>query len=117
MVALLGANGSGKSTLVRAAVGLVLVMSGQVRLFDTPVDSFRDWHRIGYVPQRTTAAGGVPATVREIVASGRLAHRRPFHRSTRADREAVQDAIDLVGLADRAYESVAALSGGSSSGC
>ena len=45
-------------------------MSGQVRLFDTPVDSFRDWHRIGYVPQRTTAAGGVPATVREIVASG-----------------------------------------------
>ena len=112
VVALLGANGSGKSTLVRAAVGLVPVTSGQVRLFDTPVDSFRDWHRIGYVPQRTTAAGGVPATVREIVASGRLAHRRPFHRSTRADREAVEDAIDLVGLADRADESVAALSGG-----
>ena len=112
VVTLLGANGSGKSTLVRAAVGLVPVTSGQVRLFDTPVDAFRAWHRIGYVPQRTTAAGGVPATVREIVASGRLAHRRPFHRSTRDDREAIDDAIDLVGLGDLADESVAALSGG-----
>jgi zinc transport system ATP-binding protein len=112
VVTLLGANGSGKSTLVRAAVGLVPVVSGHVRLFDTPVDAFRDWHRIGYVPQRTTAAGGVPATVREIVASGRLAHRRPFHRSTKDDREAIGDAIDLVGLGDRADESVAALSGG-----
>jgi zinc transport system ATP-binding protein len=50
--------------------------------------------------------------VREIVASGRLAHRRPFHRSTKGDREAIADAIDLVGLEDRADESVAALSGG-----
>ena len=90
-------------------------MSGQVRLFDTPVDSFRDWHRIGYVPQRTSG-GRCPGDGARDRGIGRLAHRRPFHRSTRADREA-KDAIDLVGLADRAYESVAALSGGSSSGC
>jgi zinc transport system ATP-binding protein len=112
VVTLLGANGSGKSTLVRAAVGLVPVTSGEVRLFDVPVDVFRDWNRIGYVPQRTTAAGGVPATVREVVESGRLAHRRPFRGSTRRDREAVAEAIDLVGLTDHVDESVAALSGG-----
>ena len=112
VVTLLGANGSGKSTLVRAAVGLVPVTAGEVRLFDTPVGAFRDWHRVGYVPQRTTAAGGVPATVREVVASGRLAHRRPFRRATRRDHEAVVEAIDLVALGDRADESVAELSGG-----
>ena len=46
---------------------------GTVRLFGTPVADFHDWHRIGFVPQRSTATGGVPATVREVVASGRSA--------------------------------------------
>ncbi len=112
VVTLLGANGSGKSTLVRAAVGLLPVVAGEIRLFDTPMAEFKDWRRIGYVPQRTTAASGVPATVNEVVASGRLAHRRPFRRTTRRDEEAVDQAIDLVGLADLAEESVTNLSGG-----
>src|SRR5215207_10358544 len=72
VVTLLGANGSGKSTLVRAAVGLVPLTAGEVHLFGTPLAAFHDWSLIGYVPQRTTAAAGVPATVREVVASGRL---------------------------------------------
>ncbi|HEU4542166.1 MAG TPA: ABC transporter ATP-binding protein [Jiangellaceae bacterium] len=112
VVALLGPNGSGKSTLVRAAIGLIPLAAGEVRLFRTPLARFRDWGRIGYVPQRTTAASGVPATVREVVASGRLARRRPFWPATARDRQAVDRAIELVGLSDRADDSVAALSGG-----
>jgi zinc transport system ATP-binding protein len=112
VVTLLGANGSGKSTLVRAAVGLVPLTAGEVRLFGTPLAVFHDWSRIGYVPQRTTAAAGVPATVREVVASGRLARRSLFRSGTRRDREAVEEAIELVGLSDRTDESVSALSGG-----
>jgi zinc transport system ATP-binding protein len=112
VVALLGPNGSGKSTLVRAAIGLVGVVSGSVRLFDVPVGQFREWHRVGYVPQRTTAGSGVPATVREVVAAGRLAQRRPFRRATAADHDAVARALHLVGLADRAADSIAELSGG-----
>ena len=112
VVALLGPNGSGKSTLVCAAIGLLPLAAGEVRLFGIPLGRFRDWGRVGYVPQRTTAASGVPATVREIVASGRLARRRPFWPATARDRAAVDDAIELVGLSDRADESVASLSGG-----
>lgn len=112
VVTLLGPNGSGKSTLVRAAVGLVPTASGTVRLFGTPLRSFRDWSRIGYVPQRSSAASGVPSTVREVVTSGRLARRRPFWPLRARDREAVDRAIELVGLADRADASVATLSGG-----
>jgi zinc transport system ATP-binding protein len=112
VVALLGPNGSGKSTLVRAAIGLVPMAAGEVRLFDISLPRFRQWRRIGYVPQRTTAAGGVPATVREVVMSGRLARRRPFWPTTPRDRDAVERAIELVGLSDRADESVATLSGG-----
>jgi zinc transport system ATP-binding protein len=111
-VALLGANGSGKSTLVRAALGLRPVSSGTVELFDTPVDRFHDWRRIGFVPQRAGAASGVPASVREVVTSGRLGRRRLLRPLSRADRRAVEDALEVVGLADRAADSVATLSGG-----
>ncbi|GAA2874790.1 metal ABC transporter ATP-binding protein [Streptomyces mexicanus] len=111
VVALLGANGSGKSTTVRAVIGQVPLSSGEIELFGTPRRAFRDWARVGYVPQRTTAAGGVPATVDEIVSAGRLSRTR-FGVFRRADREAVREALELVGMADRAKDAVGALSGG-----
>ncbi|MFB9464315.1 metal ABC transporter ATP-binding protein [Streptomyces cinereospinus] len=111
VVALLGANGSGKSTAVRTVIGQVPAGAGRIELFGTPRDRFRDWARVGYVPQRTTAAGGVPATVAEVVSSGRLARAR-FGMLRRADRAAVRRALELVGMADRARDSVSALSGG-----
>ena len=111
VVALLGANGSGKSTAVRSVIGQVAVSAGEIEIFGVPGRRFRDWHRVGYVPQRTTAAGGVPATVTEIVASGRLSRAR-FGVLRKADHAAVRRALELVGMADRAKDSVNALSGG-----
>lgn len=111
VLAVLGANGSGKSTLMRAALGLLPTCRGEVRLFGTPLATFRSWHRIGYVPQRTTL-GSVPATVREVVSSGRLSRRRLLRPAGRADREAVAEALASVGLADRAEDGVTTLSGG-----
>ncbi|WP_275558312.1 metal ABC transporter ATP-binding protein [Streptomyces sp. 5-6(2022)] len=111
VVALLGANGSGKSTAVRSIVGQVPLSGGELTLFGISRRRFRDWARIGYVPQRTTAASGVPATVREVVSAGRLARRR-FGPPRKADRAAVQRALELVGMADRARDPVSALSGG-----
>ena len=112
VVAVLGANGSGKSTLVRTTMGLVPTSRGEVRLFDTELDRFRDWKRVGFVPQRATAAAGVPASVREVVSSGRLSRRSLLRPLRRADRAAVEDAIAAVGLADRAKDGVSTLSGG-----
>jgi zinc transport system ATP-binding protein len=112
VLAVLGANGSGKSTLVRAMMGLVPVCRGEVRLFGTPRAEFRDWHRVGFVPQRVTAASGVPASVREVVASGRLSRRRPFWPSSREDRVAVEAAIAAVDLTDKSRDPVSTLSGG-----
>ncbi|MCG5443314.1 metal ABC transporter ATP-binding protein [Micromonospora sp. NIE79] len=112
VVAILGANGSGKSTLIRAVLGLVPISAGSVTLFDRPLRRFRQWARIGYVPQRLGAGGGVPATVREVVASGRLARRGVLRPPGRADRSAVDAALRAVGLADRAGDPVSTLSGG-----
>ncbi len=112
LVAILGANGSGKSTLVRALLGLLTLQRGEVELFGSPVGRFRQWRRIGYVPQRTSAGAGVPASVREVVATGRLAARPPLRPMRSSDREHVRAAIEAVGLTDRARDSVASLSGG-----
>ena len=112
VVALLGANGSGKSTLVKALVGLLPLSAGQVRLFGSPLEDFDAWGRLGYVPQRSTIAQGVPATVGEVVGAGLLARRGPFRLPRPDDRRAVVRALEAVGLADRVRHQVATLSGG-----
>jgi zinc transport system ATP-binding protein len=116
VVAILGANGSGKSTLVKAVLGLLPIRAGEVRLFGTPLRRFHQWQRIGYVPQRLGAGGGVPATVSEVVAAGRLARRRfpagLLRPDRAADRAAVAAALADVDLTDRAGDPVGTLSGG-----
>ncbi|GIF16172.1 metal ABC transporter ATP-binding protein [Actinoplanes teichomyceticus] len=112
VVAVLGANGSGKSTLIRTILGLVPVRRGEIELFGTPQRRFRQWARLGYVPQRIGAGSGVPATVGEVVASGRLARRGLFRPPGAADRAAVHQALDSVGLLERINDPVGTLSGG-----
>ncbi|MGY2075514.1 MULTISPECIES: metal ABC transporter ATP-binding protein [unclassified Blastococcus] len=111
-VAILGSNGSGKTTLARGLLGLATVLDGEVEVLGAPVGRLRERGRIGYVPQRHTVSGAVPATVREVVSVGRLARLGLFRRLGAADRVAVGEAVAAVGLADRMEEPVASLSGG-----
>lgn len=113
-VALLGANGSGKSTLVKAILGLHPAYSGSVRLLgrDVARRAGVDWRRVGYVPQRVGAAAGVPATALEVVRSGLLGPRHPFADRGRRARAAAMEALDAVGLANRASDHVQVFSGG-----
>ena len=112
VVALLGDNGSGKSTLVKMILGLRTATSGQVRLFDTPLPQFHQWHRVGYVPQRSAMASGVPATVWEVVTSGRLSRRRLFAPLGSNGRNAIAGALESVDLTERAHDPFDTLSGG-----
>ncbi|WP_370865744.1 metal ABC transporter ATP-binding protein [Nocardioides agariphilus] len=111
-VALMGANGSGKTTLVRTITGLLPLTSGELRLFGTPLASYDEWSRIGFVPQRPGASSGVPTSVWEVVASGRLTRRRLLRPLSKADRAAIDHALEVVGLADRRHDGVTSLSGG-----
>lgn len=111
LTALMGGNGSGKTTLVRALLGLTPHQGGRIELFGTELEHFRDWHRIGYVPQR----GHVvikQATVREVVASGRAGHRRPFVPLRRDDHQRITAALEQVGLVERSLTPFTELSGG-----
>lgn len=111
-VGLFGPNGSGKSTLVRTVVGAVPITSGEINLFGAAVRDRRrvPWGRLGYVPQRSTATAGVPATVEEVVASGLLTG--SGLRRGRNVRERAHHALEKVGMAARARSAVGNLSGG-----
>jgi zinc transport system ATP-binding protein len=111
-VAVLGSNGSGKTTLVRGLLGLAAVLGGSVEVLGSPVGRHRHRGKVGYVPQRHTVSGAVPATVREVVGVGRLARLGLVGRLRAEDRAAVRLAVREVGLLDRLDDPVASLSGG-----
>ncbi len=111
-VALVGPNGSGKSTLLRVLLGSLTPARGIVELMGGDPADLREPWRLGYVPQRPSMASEVPATVEEIVATGRLARRGWWRPPSRQDREAVRHAMESVGLADLAQRPINRLSGG-----
>lgn len=111
-VALTGANGSGKSTLIRIALGLLRPHAGAVLLFGTDVCDLGDRGRLGYVPQRPQVDLELPATVEEIVSTGRLACRQWWRRPRPDDRDAVDHALSIAGLNDLVSSRVDKLSGG-----
>ncbi len=111
-VALVGPNGSGKSTLLKILLGALEADEGSSSIFGEPAERFDQRWRLGYVPQRPNLASEVPATVEEIVTSGRLSRRGWWKPLQQADRAAVRHAIASVGLEDLARRPVNTLSGG-----
>lgn len=111
---LIGPNGSGKTTLLKLILGsLPAPRSGEVRLFGTPAPAFRERWRIGYVGQKAASFNsGFPATVEEVVATGMAARRGLFRFYTAADRAAVREALDRVGMLSLKDRLIGRLSGG-----
>ncbi|BDG36808.1 metal ABC transporter ATP-binding protein [Saccharococcus caldoxylosilyticus] len=110
---LVGPNGSGKSTLLKCVLGLLKPQQGYISLFGTPIESFKEWHRIGFVSQKANSFNsGFPATVYEVVASGLTAKRGMFRFFTKNDKQAVSEAIEAVGMSAFAKRNIGELSGG-----
>jgi zinc transport system ATP-binding protein len=107
LVCVTGENGAGKTTLLNGILGLLPPSAGSITLAPELGSG-----SIGYVPQHSTAQQALPASVGEIVLSGRLGlHPRfPFYSVT--DRAAAHKQLEALGLAALAKRSFAVLSGG-----
>ena len=110
-VAIAGPNGGGKTTLLRLVLGLEQPSRGEVRLFGERARTFSARRCIGYLAQRSVVGVSAPATVREVVEAGRVPLRL-VGRLRAEDREAVEAALERVGLTDLANRPVTRLSGG-----
>ena len=86
---IVGENGSGKSTLIKALLGLKALSSGQI----TYGDGLRR-SEIGYLPQKNEMQKDFPASVREVILSGRLNSRGllPFYTKAEPKPNATPDA-------------------------
>ncbi|HEY5628066.1 MAG TPA: ABC transporter ATP-binding protein [Candidatus Limnocylindrales bacterium] len=98
-VALIGPNGAGKSTLLRVVAGVLRPNAGRVELGGLAVSSMDRTavaRRLAVVPQQTALPFSM--RVEEVVALGRLPHEDALRGARPADRAAVAEAIDRVGL-------------------
>lgn len=104
---IVGENGSGKSTLIKGLLRLKTPQSGSVLMGD----GLRT-NEIGYLPQQTAAQKDFPASVYEVVLSGRLSGRGLLPFYSRADKAVAEENIrrlDIGNLRNKCYRE---LSGG-----
>ncbi|MEM4633966.1 MAG: ABC transporter ATP-binding protein [Candidatus Anstonellaceae archaeon] len=98
-VGMIGPNGAGKTTIVKIALGLIKPDFGKVSLFENGLEEFREWWKIGYVPQRAAGfAQDFPASVLEVASMGRVAKAGLMKRLSKQDMEAAERALELVGM-------------------
>ncbi|GCE38425.1 Manganese ABC transporter, ATP-binding protein SitB [Rhodococcus wratislaviensis] len=109
---LVGMNGSGKSTLFKAIMGTVKPDTGTVRINGAAPAAARKAGVLGYVPQSEDVDWTFPLSVRDVVMTGRYGRMGPTRRPKKADRDAVEHALERVELTDLADRQIGQLSGG-----
>ncbi len=107
---LLGPNGAGKSTLFKAILELIDIDTGRVSIHGEPLESQRK--NVVYVPQRDDIDLTFPATVYDVVRMGRFPHVRMLRGLSKADRAAIANALEKLGIAHLKDRQIGQLSGG-----
>ena len=104
---IVGDNGSGKSTLMKALLSYDTVLGGELKFGDSL--SRKD---IGYLPQQSETQKDFPASVREVVLSGRVGGLGKRFFFGRLDRLEADQNMKMMGIYDLADKSYRTLSGG-----
>jgi zinc transport system ATP-binding protein len=110
---IVGPNGSGKSTMLKIFLGLLKPQKGIVKVFDTDINKFNQWGKIGYIPQKATSFNqGFPATVEEVVSANLYPMVGLAGRIGKNHKEMVDEALGIVNMLEYKKRIIGRLSGG-----
>jgi zinc transport system ATP-binding protein len=107
-IGILGPNGGGKSTLLKLILGLVKPEKGTSFLFEKEVRGFRDWYKVGYVPQYLERKNKLPATVWEVVSSSM----NSLFNLSISQKKLINETLELLKLKNIQNKLIFSLSGG-----
>lgn len=107
---IIGPNGAGKTTLLKAILGLIPLVTGQIRIFGSDIQNSR--HLLCYVPQRETVDWDFPVSVLDVVLMGRYAQLGWFRRPQKADIAVAMRCLEQVSMTEFANRQISQLSGG-----
>lgn len=111
-IGIIGPNGGGKTTLLRAMLGLTPLSKGEIYVKGKKAQSTAAKKLIGYVPQHfTTSTFNFAMSVEEVVATG-IVNRRFYGLLNKADKIAIDEALEMVSARSLKSHMFADLSGG-----
>lgn len=108
LVAIIGPNGAGKSTFVKAILGLIPTLSGQVKILGEP--GKKQIKRVAYLPQRESIDWNFPITVLELVLQGIYPKLGWFKRVGKKERAQAMEALKWVDMGSYAERQISQLS-------
>ncbi|MEG9863037.1 MAG: manganese/iron ABC transporter ATP-binding protein [Parvularculales bacterium] len=112
VTALVGVNGAGKSTLFKAMMGFIPSAAGNITILGHTIEHALRENRIAYVPQSEEVDWNFPVLVEDVVVMGRYGHMGILRRPGRADDQAVDSALERVGMSAWRRRQIGELSGG-----
>ena len=109
-IGVLGPNGAGKTTLMRAILGLLPPISGNVKVFGHTPE--RGNPAIGYLPQLRTVLPDLRVRGLDFIASSLNGERWGLPSFSLYDRSMIEETLDAVGVRDLAARPLSDMSGG-----
>lgn len=109
---LVGVNGAGKSTVFKSMMGFVKPATGSIAIMDMPVRQALRRNKIAYVPQTEDVDWNFPILVKDVVMTGRYGYMGFLRIPSITDRDAVDQALQRVGMVEFKDRQIGELSGG-----
>ena len=109
-IGVIGPNGGGKTTLLKAILGLLTPIKGEVFFHDCMTEG--NHHRIGYLPQINNIDRKFPISVAEVVKSGLMSRKRIIKHYEKKDLEFAGQLMEQAGIYDIRNKAIGELSGG-----